>query len=297
MGLRFIEKNELSINVDYDPTKEFACLLGSPVAHSISPDMHNYSFDKLGIDAKYYAVDVKPEQLKEVLNEIRHVDFLGANVTMPLKTEIIKYIDKLDISSELAGSVNTIVPEDGQLVGYTTDGAGFIDSLSEINVTVEGKDILILGAGGAATSIIVELALQKANSITIAKRFNKSLDKVKKFAANINEKTNCNTSVINIEDNNILKEAISTSHILINATPVGMTSDKSLIDKSYLRSDLVVCDLIYEPAMTKLLQDASDSGCRYINGKYMLLYQGARSFKLWTDLNMPIEEVKDKFFS
>jgi len=284
------------MSIEYDKTKKFACLLGSPVAHSISPAMHNYSFEKLGIDAKYYAVDVSADGLEDVMKDIRAIDFLGANVTMPLKTEIIKYLDKLDISSQLAGAVNTIVPINGQLVGYTTDGAGFVDSLREIDVDVEGKDILILGAGGAATSVIVELAIDKANSITIAKRFNKTIGDVLEFANRVTTKTNVKTSVIDIEDNNAIKEAILQSHILINATPVGMTSNKTLIDKSFLRKELIVCDLIYEPPMTKLLKDASDTGCKYINGKYMLLYQGARSFKLWTELNMPVEEVKDLYF-
>ena len=284
------------MSIEYDKTKKFACLLGSPVAHSISPAMHNYSFEKLGIDAKYYAVDVSADGLEDVMKDIRAIDFLGANVTMPLKTEIIKYLDKLDISSQLAGAVNTIVPINGQLVGYTTDGAGFVDSLREIDVDVEGKDILILGAGGAATSVIVELAIDKANSITIAKRFNKTIGDVLEFANRVTTKTNVKTSVIDIEDNNAIKEAILQSHILINATPVGMTSNKTLIDKSFLRKELVVCDLIYEPPMTKLLKDASDTGCKYINGKYMLLYQGARSFKLWTELNMPVDEVKDIYF-
>ena len=145
------------MSIEYDKAKKFACLFGSPVAHSISPAMHNYSFEKLGIDAKYYAVDVNADGLEDVMKDIRVTDFLGANVTMPLKTEIIKYLDRLDISSQLAGAVNTIVPINGQLVGYTTDGAGFVDSLREIDVDVEGKDILILGAGGAATVIILIL--------------------------------------------------------------------------------------------------------------------------------------------
>lgn len=285
------------MSIEYDKTKKFACLLGSPVAHSISPAMHNYSFEKLGVDAKYYAVDVNADGLEDVMKDIRATDFLGANVTMPLKTEIIKYLDKLDISSQLAGAVNTIVPINGQLVGYTTDGAGFVDSLREINVDVEGMDILILGAGGAATSVIVELAIDKANSITIAKRFNKTIDDVRAFSNKVTDKTNCSTTLIDIEDNNALKEAIEECHILINATPVGMTSNKSLIDKSYLRKELVVCDLIYEPPMTKLLLDASEVGCRYLNGKYMLLYQGARSFKLWTNNDMPVKEVKAEYFS
>ena len=138
---------------------------------------------------------------------------------------------------------------------------------------------------------------KKVFSITIAKRYNKTLNTIKDFASKVTSKTGCTTTIIDIEDNNILKEAISKSHILINATPIGMTSNDSLIDKSFLRPNLVVCDLIYEPDMTKLLKDASDAGCKYINGKYMLLYQGARSFRLWTDLSMPVDEVKDKFFS
>ena len=285
------------MSIEYDKTKKFACLLGSPVAHSISPAMHNYSFERLGINAKYYAIDVTSDDLKKVMKDIRATDFLGANVTMPLKNEIIKYLDKLDISSELAGAVNTIVPINGQLVGYTTDGAGFVESLREIEVDVKNKDILVLGAGGAATSVIVELAIDKANSITIAKRFNKTIDDVRAFANKVTDKTNCSTTLIDIEDNNALKEAIEECHILINATPVGMTSNKSLIDKSYLRKELVVCDLIYEPPMTKLLLDASEVGCRYLNGKYMLLYQGARSFKLWTNNDMPVKEVKAEYFS
>ena len=216
---------------------------------------------------------------------------------MPLKNEIIKYMDKLDISSQLAGAVNTIVPTNGQLVGYTTDGAGFVNSLKEIDEDVQGKDILILGAGGAATSVIVELALNNANSVTIAKRFNSTISDTRAFAKKVADNTTCNTDVIDIEDRIILQEAITHSHILINATPVGMTSDKSLIDASLLRQSLVVCDLIYEPPMTRLLQDASKAGCKYINGKYMLLYQGARSFKLWTGKDMPIQEVKSKYFS
>lgn len=277
--------------------KKKAYLLGSPVAHSISPKMHNLSFNELGINAEYSAIDVDTKSLSNALDKIINDEFLGANLTMPLKTEIIKYLDELDISSKLAGAVNTIVPRNGQLIGYTTDGAGFIDSLQEIDVDVADRDILILGAGGAATSVIVALAMENAHSITIAKRFNKSLSSVQDFAGNVIKETGCNTKVVNIEDDSILQSAVANSNILINATPVGMTTDRSLIDKSYLRNELVVCDLIYEPPMTKLLQNARDVGCKYLNGKYMLLYQGARSFKFWTNQDMPIDKVKVECFS
>ncbi len=277
--------------------KKRAYLFGSPVAHSISPKMHNLSFDELKINATYKAIDIERLHIDAVDEYIRREDFLGANVTMPLKTDIISHIDRLDISSELSGSVNTIVQKDGSLVGYTTDGAGFIDSLREIDENITDKKILILGAGGAAKSIIVSLALEGTNRITIAKRYNKTIDSVIEFAEKVSDKTPCDVNVIDIEDSTVLKEAVTENDILINATPVGMTEDSTLIDKSLLRPNLTVCDLIYEPPMTKLLKDSKECGCKYINGKYMLLYQGARSFKLWTGQDMPVKKVKGTIFS
>ena len=279
-----------------DSIKKKAYLFGSPVAHSISPAMHNYSFKALGIDAEYEAVDIDIDNISAVTEYIRSDDFLGANVTMPLKTKMTDYVDSLNITSFLSGSVNTIVPVDNELVGYTTDGDGFVDSLAEIGVNVTGKKILILGAGGAAKAIIVKCALDKAASITIAKRNNKTIDEVIAFTENVTKETMCNVDVIDIGDEPLLQDAVADSDILINATPVGMTDNNTLIDKRWLRPELIVTDLIYEPDMTPLLISAKECGCKYMNGKYMLLYQGARGFKLWTKMDMPVEEVKETYF-
>ena len=279
-----------------DSIRKKAYLFGSPVAHSISPAMHNYSFRALGIDAEYSAVDIGLDNISAVTDYIRSDDFLGANVTMPLKSAMVDYVDSLNITSFLAGSVNTIVPVDNELIGYTTDGDGFVDSLAEIGVSVTGKKILILGAGGAAKAIIVKCALDKAASIIIAKRYNKTIDEVIGFAENVTAKTGCSVGVINMAESSLLRDAVTDSDILINATPVGMTDNNTLINKRWLRSELIVCDLIYEPAMTTLLANAKECGCRYMNGKYMLLYQGVRSFTLWTGMDMPVEAVKREYF-
>ena len=266
------------------------------INYSIIWCMHEYSFNANGINASYTAIDIDSAHISDVTSYIRSDDFLGANVTMPLKTDIIEYIDELDITSRLSGAVNTIVPVNGQLIGYTTDGAGFVDALSQIGVSITVKNILILGAGGAAKSIIVKCALDGAKSITIAKRYNNSLSSVEEFGQNVSSETNCDVRIIDIEDSSVMRDTINKSDVLINATPIGMDGDTSLIEKSMLNPSLVVCDLIYEPAMTKLLNDAAECGCTYMNGKYMLLYQGARSFKLWTDSDMPINDVKRKYF-
>ena len=279
-----------------DSIRKKAYLFGSPVAHSISPAMHNYSFKALDIDAEYEAVDIALDNISAVTGYIHSSDFVGANVTMPLKTKIVDYMDRLDITSRLSGSANTIVPVNGELIGYTTDGDGFVDSLAEIEVNVAGKNILILGAGGAAKAIIVKCALDNAASIIIAKRYNKTVEKVITFAENVSKETGRAVSVVDMEDSSLLRDAVANSDILINATPVGMTDNNTLIDKRWLRPELIVCDLIYEPAMTVLLADAKKCGCKYMNGKYMLLYQGARSFKLWTGMDMPVGEVKKEYF-
>lgn len=274
-----------------------AYLFGSPISHSISPAMHNYSFDKLNINARYEAIDISLDNIASINQYIRDDYFLGANVTMPLKTEVIKLLDKLDITSQLSGSVNTIVKKDGLLYGYTTDGAGFINSLREIDIDIANKHILMLGAGGAARAIITQASLDKAASITIAKRINHGFKEIETFISKVTDETLIDINLIDITSDTSIKDAVDKCDIIINATPVGMTIQGSLIDKSYLTKDKVVCDLIYEPDMTKLLTDAKKSGCKYINGRYMLMYQGALSFKLWTDMDMPIEEVKKKYFS
>ena len=291
-----ITVKEAAMTDNNNSSAKKAFLFGSPVSHSISPAMHNLSFKILGINANYSAIDIDLDNIDSVTKYIRNDDFLGANVTMPLKNDIGKYIDRYDTSARLSYCLNTIVPENGELVGYTTDGAGFVDSLYNNDIDVKNRSILILGIGGAARSIIVKCAFEGAKSITIAVRNVNKLRVPSEFSTDIESETSCPIKIIQL-DSDIMNATIDESDIIINATPVGMTDNNCLIDKKYLKPSHIVCDLIYNPSMTKLLINASERGCKYMNGKDMLLYQGARSFKLWTGKDMPIDEVKKMYFT
>jgi shikimate dehydrogenase len=273
------------------------CLLGSPVSHSISPAMHNTAFDALGLDFSYMAFDVSKEDLPTAVEGLKKINCCNFNLTMPLKTAIIPLLDEIDEAAELAQSVNTCVCQDGKLVGYTTDGIGFLQSMKDCGIKYTGTTITILGAGGAASSIITQAAIEGVEKINIFKRKNGSFQKVVDFADRLTKSTNCDLFVYDMEDMDILNFSLQESDILINSTNVGMgDDDRSLVPKEFLHPGLTVCDVIYHPAETRLLKDAKACGCKTMNGKYMLLYQGAAAFKLWTGKDMPIDLIKETCF-
>lgn len=273
------------------------CLLGSPVSHSISPAMHNTAFDALGLDFSYMAFDVSKEDLPTAVEGLKKINCCNFNLTMPLKTAIIPLLDEIDEAAELAQSVNTCVCQDGKLVGYTTDGIGFLQSMKDCGIKYSGTTITILGAGGAATSIITQAAMEGVEKINIFKRKNASFQKVVDFADRLTKSTDCDLFVYDMEDMDILNFSLQESDILINSTNVGMgDDDRSLVPKEFLHPGLTVCDVIYHPAETRLLKDAKACGCKTMNGKYMLLYQGAAAFKLWTGKDMPIDLIKETCF-
>ena len=273
------------------------CLLGSPVSHSISPAMHNTAFDALGLDFSYMAFDVSKEDLPTAVEGLKKINCCNFNLTMPLKTAIIPLLDEIDEAAELAQSVNTCVCQDGKLVGYTTDGIGFLQSMKDCGINYAGTTITILGAGGAASSIITQAAMEGVEKINIFKRKNGSFQKVVDFADRLTKSTNCDLFVYDMEDMDILNFSLQESDILINSTNVGMgDDDRSLVPKEFLHPGLTVCDVIYHPAETRLLKDAKACGCKTMNGKYMLLYQGAAAFKLWTGKDMPIDLIKETCF-
>ena len=273
------------------------CLLGSPVSHSISPAMHNIAFDALGLDFSYMAFDVSKEDLPTAVEGLKKINCCNFNLTMPLKTAIIPLLDEIDEAAELAQSVNTCVCQDGKLVGYTTDGIGFLQSMKDCGIKYAGTTITILGAGGAASSIITQAAMEGVEKINIFKRKNASFQKVVDFADRLTKSTNCDLFVYDMEDMDILNFSLQESDILINSTNVGMgDDDRSLVPKEFLHPGLTVCDVIYHPTETRLLKDAKACGCKTMNGKYMLLYQGAAAFKLWTGKDMPIDLIKETCF-
>ncbi len=274
------------------------CLLGNPVSHSISPAMHNAAFDELGLNFSYMAFNVQTDNFKTVVEGLKAVDCAGFNLTMPFKTEIIPYLNELDDAAALSHSVNTVVIKDGKLKGYTTDGIGFLESMTDCGIEYKGSTMTILGAGGAATSIITQAALDGVSKINIFKRKNSSFDKIVDFADRISKSTECDCFVYDMADMDLLEFSLEESDILINGTNVGMgDDDTSLVPKEFLHQNLIVCDVIYHPEKTRLLKDAASKGCKTMNGKYMLLYQGAAAFKLWTGKDMPVNLIKEKYFS
>jgi shikimate dehydrogenase len=279
-------------------TTRLTCLLGSPVSHSISPAMHNTAFEALGLDYSYMAFDVTEDKIKEAVDALRLLNCRGFNLTMPLKTAIIPYLDDISESARLAHSVNTCVFENGKLIGHTTDGLGFLEAMKDSDINYKDKVITVLGAGGVATSIIAAAALDGVSKINVFKRKNATFEKTVDFADRITRGTDCDVFVFDMADTTTLEFCLQESDILINGTNVGMgDDDNSLIPPEFLYKELIVTDTIYHPEYTRLLRDAKEIGCKVMNGKYMLLYQGAAAFKLWTGEDMPIDLIKEKCFT
>ena len=284
------------------------CLLGSPVAHSMSPAMHNEAFAELGLDYRYLAFDVKEGQLAGVMDSFRKMGVRGFNLTMPLKTEAVALCDRLSPAAEIAGSVNTVVFEDdGTATGHTTDGIGFTESARQEGVDFRGQKVTLLGTGGAGIAILVLLALDGAREVSVFERAGSRFhERTARVVSELNARTSCHVTVYDYDDA-VMQQQISESCLLINATNVGMAphTDACIIpDPAWLtkRADgtsapLIVADVIYNPRKTKLLAMAESCGLKSFNGINMLLYQGAAAFELWTGEKMPTEKIKAKFFS
>lgn len=277
------------------------CLIGTPVGHSKSPAMYNYSFARTGVDAVYLAFDVPQENLKAAIEAIKTLNVKGFNVTMPDKTDVIKYLDEVTPTAGLIGACNTVtVSEDGKLTGHNTDCTGFADNLRSHGVELCGKRVVLLGAGGAATAICVQAALDGAEEISVFNRRGASYDAHLKSINKIADAFSaCRISMNDINDRNILPDAVGSCDILVNATKVGMKpmDDISLVDPGLLRAEMAVVDTVYNPLETRLIKDAKAAGCKAaIGGIGMLLWQGAAAFRLFTGKEMPFGEVKEKFF-
>lgn len=275
-------------------------LLGSPVAHSKSPLMHNEAFRLLRLDYVYLCFDVKEDSLKTAFEGLKKLNAAGFNCTMPDKTAICELLDDLSPAAKMIGAVNTVVNENGRYIGHNTDGIGYMQSVKDAGFDIKGETMTLLGAGGAASSIFVQAALdgvKKINLFSIKDRF---WEKAEKMVDMVNSNTDCDAKLIELGNDDILNEAISNSKILTNATSVGMApnTDNCIVkDFSVFNENLIVSDVIYNPMETKLLKIAKEHGCPTFNGIYMLLYQGAEAFKLFTGKDMPVEEIKKKYFS
>lgn len=271
-------------------------LLGSPVSHSLSPRMHNAAFGRLGLDYVYLAFETTQESLSRVVAALRDMNVKGFNITMPLKKSVLPLLDGISPEARMIGCVNTVANEDGRLIGYNTDGLGYVRDLKEHGVSVRGARIALAGAGGAARSAAIQLALDGAAEIAV---FNRTLEKAADIADAINKNIpGCRAEALCLEEGSLARR-LEDADILVNATALGMRphEDASVISSpGLLRRDLVVSDFIYEPSRTKLLRIAEEAGCRTLNGSGMLLYQGAEAFRIWTGMDMPVEYVRREVF-
>ena len=242
------------------------------------------------------AFDIKEDQVPAALDAMRLFKMRGCNVTMPCKTAAAQNMDELSPAARIIGAVNTIVNENGKLIGHMTDGIGFVGNLKDHGVDIKGKKMVVLGAGGAATAIQVQCALDGAASISIFNPNDPFLDRAKNTAAKLKaEVPDCDVQVFCLDDQDKLKEEIANADILANGTLAGMKphDDLTLVDKSMFHKDLVVADCVYNPAETRMVKEAKEAGVKLaVGGKGMLLWQGAASYKLYTGLEMPTAEYQ-----
>ncbi|MFH1683953.1 MAG: shikimate dehydrogenase [Candidatus Margulisiibacteriota bacterium] len=272
--------------------KKVTGIIGYPLGHSISPAMHNAAFKKLGLDYEYVPFEVKPEDLAEALNGLRALHIAGFNATIPHKETIVPLLDDVTRVARIIGAVNTVLNQEGKLIGYNTDGAGFIDSLKEDAKTdPKGKNAVVLGAGGASRAVSIMLAEAGAKTIILSDILE---DKAKDLAEYV--KSYFGIEVSNVLPNSKdLQKAINAADILVNSTPVGMhpkTDQSPLAKEIKLHQKLLVYDLVYNPKQTKLLKDAKAAGCKTCSGLGMLVRQGAIAFTIWTGEEAPIEVMR-----
>lgn len=289
------------MNYEITGKTRLLALIGSPVGHSGSPQMYNYSFRRLGIDCVYVAFDVGKDDVPRAIDAMRVFHMRGGNVTMPDKNAAALCMDELSPAAKLIGAVNTIVNDDGRLTGYITDGEGFVLNLAANGFDVKGSSVTVAGAGGAATAIQVQCALSGAKHITILKRKNATFYKALENAEKIRSAVpSCEVQVEDLESEEAVRSAVGACDLFVNATSVGMKPDDSgtvIRDRASFRPGLVVADAVYNPVRTRLLAEAEEAGCRTIDGRGMLLWQGAAAFRLFTGKDMPVGEVKERFFS
>ncbi|MBG7617412.1 MAG: shikimate dehydrogenase [Chloroflexi bacterium] len=273
-------------------TKTGLCgLLGHPVEHSASPSMHNAAFKELGLNYIYLAFDVGKNQLGKAVGGLRALNVKGFNVTIPHKVDIIHLLDGLDPLADKIQAVNTIVNNNGKLIGYNTDASGFLEALIASGFKPEGKKVALLGAGGGARAIAFILAQSGANLSIINRR--QEYELAVNLATSIALNFKIDVSALELNDKS-LKSQIAAADLLINATPLGMFPDinKSPVPAVLLHDGLTVFDIVYNPLETMLMKEAKQAGARTVSGLDMLVRQGALAFKMWTGRPAPLEVMK-----
>jgi shikimate dehydrogenase len=297
--MKTLEKNLEKINGE----TKLVGLLATPIGHSLSPRMHNLGYTLNEMNYSYMAYEVGNETLEKAVEGLKAIGAAGFNVSMPNKMEVIQYLDELDDSAKYSGAVNTVVNQEGKLIGYNTDGLGYVRNLIEHGIDLEGKKVTLVGSGGAATPIAIQLAQSGIAEISIFARddafFSQAEDNVNKIN-NEMKHFGVKANIFPLEDKEAFRKEVSESAILANGTSLGMKplDHLSIVDDTLdvLREDLVVTDVVYNPQKSKLLQQAEEAGSTVINGLGMMLWQGAIAFKHITGEEMPVEQIREIMF-
>ena len=262
-------------------------LIGHPVEHSFSPPMHNAAFEKLGMDYAYIAFDVDPNNLGSAIEGAKSLNIKGFNVTIPHKIEVMQFLDEIDEVAGLIGAVNTI--DFKNMKGYNTDGIGAVRAIEDV-ISIKDKNVVIAGAGGASRAISFYLAKYGADSITI---LNRNVDRAISLAGDVLD----SGLIVDVQADSMseINNYLSDADILVDTTPMGMhphVDDEPIARAEDMHEDLVVFDAVYNPNETVLIKEAIKAGAKPVYGIKMLLYQGAESFKIWTGVDAPVDEME-----
>jgi len=263
--------------------KSFA-VIGDPINHSLSPNIHSAAFRELNLDSSYIGYRIPKGELESGVEGLKKIKISGFNVTIPHKVEMMKYLDKMDESCSIIGAVNTVVNNEGVLKGYNTDMDGFLEPLKKRNISIQDKKILLIGAGGAARAIIAVMSKEKAERVDIANRTTKNAEKLSEFATRIELTTN----VKKIEE---IKN-LQNYDIIINSTSLGLKNELSPISFEQINQDSVIYDIVYSPMNTDFIKKAKDKKLEVIYGYEMLLGQATRAFEIWHGMKAPYNAMK-----
>ena len=262
------------------------CIIGDPIDHSLSPAMQNAAFRALGFNYAYIAFRVPNGQLKESIDSLRSIHIAGFNVTVPHKTEVLKFLDELDATATHAAAVNTVNNVQGTFRGYNTDIFGFIEPLHKRHIDFSGMTVLVLGAGGAARAVVTALALE--NGITKVLIANRGINRAADLAK-MGKALRLDCEIMPIED---VQKVSPSCDLIVNATTLGMNNEPSLIDSRHISKGSIVYDIVYRPAVTDLIENAKYAQASVVYGYEMLIEQGAKSFEIWTGLPAPKDAMK-----
>jgi shikimate dehydrogenase len=259
---------------------ELVGVFGHPVAENPTIVMQEAAFQDLGLNWRYLNLEVLPDDLADAVQGLRAMNFAGINCTIPHKTRVLEFLDSVSPDAKLMGAVNTVRRDGDKLIGENTDGKGFIRSLrDDANVEPLGKRVVILGAGGAARAMTVELALNGASHITVV---NRDATRGQELVKLLLENTSVQAEFVEWDHAYTVPEG---TDVLANATSIGLypnVNDKPNLDYDSIRTGMIVCDVIPNPPRTAFLREAESKGARTLDGLGMLVYQGAIAFKMWT---------------